>query len=208
MRRNEKEWFKEKETKRRHRRKSRRHYTMSWKQHTFWLTAGQHIKCKWVCSPEVRRWKTKRRMERKMWRKKSLRHWIPGVTHLRLSHTHMYTHLLEPRQAAHTVLLPAGIFCKMKSVSAWESLALHSYREMSWKTFWPQICLITFQPISLSIKKDWLCLVRLGVKECRGHRYGLGLCVLSTWSGCVLLCLFGCCKGILHSLWGIGLQAF
>lgn len=130
-------------------------------------------------------------------------------SHTCISHTPTCTHICWNRDKllARFCCLRA-FFCEMKSVSVWESLALHSCREMSWKRFWPRICLITFQPISPSIKKDWVCLVRLGVKECRGHRYGLGLCVPSTRWGCVLLCLFGCCKRILLSLWGISLQAF
>lgn len=58
-----------------------------------------------------------------MCRKKSPGCWIPEVTHLRPSHTHTRSHLLEPRRAARSVLPPAGIFFFL-SLAKW-SLCPH-----------------------------------------------------------------------------------
>lgn len=93
----------------------------------------------------------------------------------------------------------------MKSVFWWESLASHSHKEMSWKTFWPQ----HDDASSHSIQSEWpQSEERISLSQCilgwsNAEAIGMG------WERCVslhtflvFLCLSGRYYAFLFTLWG------
>lgn len=177
---------------------------MSWKQHSCWPTAGQHIKCKWVCAHRrLGGEKTKRGMQRK----KSPGRWIPGVTHLRPSHTHVCSHLLEPRRAARSVLPPAGIFFSLSLSAKW-SLCPHENlwhlipaEKWAGRRFDHKSASSHSSQSASALRGTEFVLFNLAW----GNAGAIGIDLVQ--HVCCFVSVDGC-KVTLFSLWGKGLQAF